>query len=72
MRELAILLLAAVLEVGGDALVRWGLTGGNDLMTAGNMSSKKILPERKMSIEDYFPMGIWRPVRLEIVPRIHL
>lgn len=28
MRELAILLLAAILEVGGDALVRWGLTGG--------------------------------------------
>jgi drug/metabolite transporter (DMT)-like permease len=27
MRELFILLLAAILEVGGDALVRWGLTG---------------------------------------------
>lgn len=41
-------------------------------MTGGNGSKKKILPERKMSIEDYFPMGIWRPVRLEIVPRTHL
>ena len=57
----------------GDKVVApWGLPGGNDLMTGGNGSNKKILPERKMSIEDYFPMGIWRPVRLEIVPRTHL
>ena len=28
MRELSILVLAAILEVGGDALVRWGLKGG--------------------------------------------
>lgn len=31
MRELLILSLAAVLEVGGDALVRWGIRGGNYL-----------------------------------------
>jgi len=31
MRELLILTLAAVLEVGGDALVRWGLRGGQAL-----------------------------------------
>jgi len=31
MRELLILTLAAALEVGGDALVRWGLRGGNTL-----------------------------------------
>jgi small multidrug resistance family-3 protein len=28
MREMAILIVAAALEVGGDALVRWGLRGG--------------------------------------------
>ena len=28
MREAAFLILAAVLEVGGDALTRWGLKGG--------------------------------------------
>lgn len=28
MREAMLLVLAAVLEVGGDALVRWGLKGG--------------------------------------------
>ena len=57
---------------GDRVVIPWGLAGGNDLMTGGNGSKKKILPERKMSIEDYFPMGIWRPVRLEIVPRTHL
>ncbi len=31
MRELLILVLAAGLEVGGDALVRWGLTEGKTL-----------------------------------------
>jgi small multidrug resistance family-3 protein len=31
MRALLILTLAAVLEVGGDALVRWGLKGGRVL-----------------------------------------
>jgi small multidrug resistance family-3 protein len=28
MREILLLILAACLEVGGDALVRWGLKGG--------------------------------------------
>lgn len=28
MRELGLLILAAFLEIGGDALVRWGLKGG--------------------------------------------
>jgi len=28
MREILLLILAAALEVGGDALVRWGLKGG--------------------------------------------
>jgi small multidrug resistance family-3 protein len=28
MREILLLILAAALEVGGDALVRWGLRGG--------------------------------------------
>jgi drug/metabolite transporter superfamily protein YnfA len=31
MRELAFLIIAALLEVGGDALVRWGLKGGRIL-----------------------------------------
>jgi small multidrug resistance family-3 protein len=31
MRELAFLTIAALLEVGGDALVRWGLKGGRIL-----------------------------------------
>jgi drug/metabolite transporter superfamily protein YnfA len=31
LRELAFLILAALLEVGGDALVRWGLKGGRIL-----------------------------------------
>ncbi len=36
MRELALLILAAILEVGGDALIRNGLkTGGIGLMLAG-------------------------------------
>ena len=57
----------------GDKVVApWGLTGGLDVMTGGGWSNKKILPGREVSVEDYFPMGIWRPVRLEIVPRTHL
>jgi len=28
LRELAFLIIAALLEVGGDALVRWGMKGG--------------------------------------------
>lgn len=31
MRELVYLIIAALLEVGGDALVRWGLKGGRIL-----------------------------------------
>ena len=31
MREALILVAAAVLEVGGDALVRWGVRGGQNL-----------------------------------------
>jgi drug/metabolite transporter superfamily protein YnfA len=31
MRDLAILALAALLEIGGDALVRWGIEGGRVL-----------------------------------------
>ncbi len=57
---------------GDKVVVPWGLTGGLDVMTGGGWSKKKILPGREVSIEDYFPMGIWRPVRLEIVPRTHL
>jgi small multidrug resistance family-3 protein len=30
-RELAFLIIAALLEVGGDALVRWGMKGGRIL-----------------------------------------
>ena len=57
----------------GDKVVApWGLTGGLDVMTGGGWSPKKILPGREVGIDDYFPMGIWRPVRLEIVPRTHL
>ena len=31
MREIVYLIIAALLEVGGDALVRWGLKGGRIL-----------------------------------------
>jgi small multidrug resistance family-3 protein len=31
MREIIFLIIAALLEVGGDALVRWGLKGGRIL-----------------------------------------
>jgi small multidrug resistance family-3 protein len=31
LRELAFLILAALLEVGGDAFIRWGLKGGRIL-----------------------------------------
>jgi drug/metabolite transporter superfamily protein YnfA len=31
LRDLAFLIIAALLEVGGDALVRWGLKGGRIL-----------------------------------------
>ena len=54
-------------------VVPWGLSGGLGLITGGGWGTKlKPLPGREVGAEDYFPMGIWRPVRLEIVPRIHL
>ncbi len=54
-------------------VVPWGLNGGLGLITGGGWGTKlKPLPGREVSDEDYFPMGIWRPVRLEIVPRTHL
>ena len=54
-------------------VVPWGLSGGLDLITGGGIVTKlKALPGREVSVEDYFPVGIWRPVRLEIVPRTHL
>src|ERR1035437_7844018 len=54
-------------------VVPWGLSGGLGLITGGGWGTKlKALPGREVNVEDYFPMGIWRPVRLEIVPRIHL
>jgi len=31
MREIGLLIVAALLEVGGDALVRWGLRGGHKI-----------------------------------------
>jgi beta-mannosidase len=54
-------------------VVPWGLNGGLGLITGGDLPQKlKPLPGREVSDEDYFPMGIWRPVRLEIAPRTHL
>jgi len=54
-------------------VVPWGLNGGLGLITGGGWGTKlKPLPGREVSAEDYFPVGIWRPVRLEIVPRTHL
>ena len=51
----------------------WGLTGGLGLITGGGWGTKlKVRPGREVGTEDYFPMGIWRPVRLEVVPRTHL
>ena len=31
MRELVVLIIAALFEVGGDALIRWGLKGGGTI-----------------------------------------
>ena len=54
-------------------VVPWGLNGGLGLITGGGWGTTlKTRPGREVAAEDYFPMGIWRPVRLEIVPRIHL
>lgn len=54
-------------------VVPWGLNGGLGLITGGGWGTKlKPLPGREVAAEDYFPVGIWRPVRLEIVPRIHM
>ena len=54
-------------------VVPWGLNGGLGLITGGGWGTKlKPLPGREVADRDYFPMGIWRPVRLEIVPQTHL
>jgi len=55
-------------------VVPWGLNGGLGLITGASWGDTKLkaLPGTKVSALDYFPMGIWRPVRLEIVPRTHL
>lgn len=54
-------------------VVPWGLNGGLGLITGGGWDSRiKPRPENAVSDRDYFPVGIWRPVRLEIVPRTHL
>jgi len=58
----------------GKVTVPWGLTGGLDLITGGG--GRKWGPDGAvpgtMGVEDYFPVGLWRGVRMEIVPRIHL
>ena len=58
----------------GKVTVPWGLTGGLNLITGGG--GRKWGPDGAVpgtvGVEDYFPVGIWRGVRMEIVPRIHL
>lgn len=58
----------------GKVTLSWGLTGGLGLITGGGgrkWASGAALPGT-VGVEDYFPVGMWRGVRLEIVPRIHL
>lgn len=58
---------------GDKVVVPWGLNGGLGLITGGGWGSRiKPKPENAVDDQDYFPVGIWRPVRLEIVPRTHL
>jgi beta-mannosidase len=58
----------------GKVTVPWGLTGGLGLITGGG--GNKWGPHGpvpgSVGIEDYFPVGIWRSVRLEIIPHLHL
>jgi beta-mannosidase len=58
----------------GKVTTSWGLTGGLGLITGGG--GRKWGPDGSVpgtvGVEDYFPVGMWRGVRMEIVPRIHL
>jgi beta-mannosidase len=58
----------------GTVTTSWGLTGGLGLITGGG--GRKWGPNGaepgSVGVEDYFPVGIWRGVRIEILPRIHL
>ena len=58
----------------GKVTTSWGLTGGLGLITGGG--GRKWGPNGAVpgtvGVEDYFPVGLWRGVRMEIVPRIHL
>ncbi len=58
----------------GTVTTSWGLTGGLGLITGGG--GRKWGPNGAepgtVGVEDYFPVGIWRGVRIEVVPRIHL
>ncbi len=58
----------------GKATVSWGLTGGLGLISGGGgrkWGAKGAEPGT-VGVEDYFPVGIWRGVRLEFVPRVHM
>jgi beta-mannosidase len=58
----------------GKVTLPWGLTGGLGLITGGGgrkWVGGAALPGT-VGVEDYFPVGMWRGVRLEIVPRVHL
>ena len=52
----------------GKAVLSWGLTGGLGVITGGGHVRKP----GTVGVQDYFPVGIWRGVRLEIVPRVHM
>ena len=57
-------------ELPGKVVLPWGLTGGLGLITAnGHFMLHKKGP---IDVEEFFPVGIWRGVRLEVFPRIHL
>ena len=58
----------------GKVTVPWGLTGGLGLITGGG--GRKWGPDGAepgtVGVEDYFPVGLWRGVRIEFAPRVHL
>jgi beta-mannosidase len=60
--------------VPGKVTASWGVTGGLGLITGGG--GRTWGPEGtvggSVGVEDYFPVGMWRGVRMEIVPHIHL
>jgi len=46
----------------GKVILPWGIAGGNPYVTTASGIAPK----------EFLPLGIWRSVRFEIVPRVHL